>query len=99
MEPYYDSRAFVLFVCSEGADADPGLAILYASDQNIHQSLSLPLARNVTATNYGIRIDPPPLPGTIQYSFLNDLSLCMPYYQGQLQLCPALSFKDGLTTS
>ena len=65
MEWYYDSCAFVLFVCSEGSDADPGIAILYASDQNIHQSLGLASARNVMAMNYGYRIDPPPLPGTI----------------------------------
>ena len=53
MEWYYDSRTFVLFVCSEGANADPGLAIIYASVQNIYQSLGLLSARNVTAMNYG----------------------------------------------
>ena len=50
MEWYYDSCAFVLFVCSTsdecGEFEDPGFAILYASEQDIHQCLGLPSARS-----------------------------------------------------
>ena len=64
MELYYNSCAFVLFVCSDECSEDPGFVILHASDQSIHQCLGLPSARNVGAMNYGHRIDPPPLQGT-----------------------------------
>ena len=52
----------VVTITSDECDKfeDPGFAILYASEQDIHQCLGLPSAKNVTAMNYGHRI---PLPG------------------------------------
>ena len=47
---------------------DPGFTILYASEQDIHQCLGLPSARNVTAMNYGHRIDPLPFQEQLQLS-------------------------------
>ena len=58
------SCAFVPFVCSAEMEEDPGLLIMFETDQAIHNCLGLATAATVMASDYGYTINPPPPPGT-----------------------------------
>ena len=58
------SCAFVPFVCSAEMEEDPGLLIIFETDQAIDNCLRLATAATVMASNYGYTINPPPAPGT-----------------------------------